>query len=270
VTRVVLLTDFGTADGYAAAMSAIIATASPGAVVEHATHEIPPGDIFGAAFTLARYASLYPPGTVHLAVVDPGVGSARRALAATIDDRHFVGPDNGLFTLVLQGAERVRIVDVARAGRGADSAPTFHGRDIFAPAAAHLAAGRPLEELGPPVVDPVLLDVPRPDHGDRVLRGHVLQVDRFGNLITNIPASLARAFVARHPDARVRVASSDGEPSDVGPLRRSYSDVAPGNVVALVGSVDLVEVSIRDGHAAGLLRADRGCRVEMVARGPRA
>jgi S-adenosyl-L-methionine hydrolase (adenosine-forming) len=260
VSRVVLLTDFGTADGYVAAMAGVIAAASPAAVVEHATHDIPPGDVFGAALALSRYATLYPPGTVHLAVVDPGVGSARRAIAATIGGRHFVGPDNGLFTFVLQGAEGVRIVDVSHAGRGRDAAPTFHGRDIFAPAAAHLARGRSLDQLGPEVLDPVLLDVPRPGRDERSIRGEVIQVDHFGNLITNIPASWARPFVATHAAARVRV-----DLTEAGPLRRSYSDVQPGSVIALIGSLDLLEVSIRDGDAADRLQATRGTRVDLVA-----
>jgi S-adenosyl-L-methionine hydrolase (adenosine-forming) len=245
VTRVVLLTDFGTADGYAAAMAAVIAAAAPDVLLEHASHDIPPGDVLAAALALSRYATVYPPGTVHLTVVDPGVGTARRPLAATLDGRHFVGPDNGLFTLVLRGAEHVRIADVGRVGRGPAAAPTFHGRDVFAPAAARLAQGHPVEDLGPPVLDPVLLAIPQPEREAGRIRGQVLQVDRFGNLITNLPAAWVHPFVADHPDARVRV-----ETVGVGALRRTYGDVEPGSVVALIGSLDLLEISIRDGHAA--------------------
>lgn len=268
MTRVVLLTDFGTADGYAAAMAGVIAAAAPAAIVEHATHDIPPGDIVAAALTLSRYASLYPPGTVHLAVVDPGVGSERRAIAATIGGRHFVGPDNGLFTLMLRGADRVRIVDVGGAGRGADAAPTFHGRDIFAPAAAHLAEGRPLGDLGPVVLDPVLLDLPAPARDEQGIRGEVIHVDRFGNLITNIPGAWAGEFAAG-ASAHVRVGRPGAHLADVGPLRRSYSDVERDAVVALIGSLDLLEVAVRDGHAARRLEADRGTPVVLVAGAPR-
>jgi S-adenosyl-L-methionine hydrolase (adenosine-forming) len=258
VTRVVLLTDFGTADGYAAAMAGVVASAAPEAVVEHASHEIGPGDILAGAFALSRYAHLYPPGTVHLVVVDPGVGTQRRAIAATVDGRHFVGPDNGLFTCVLEGARRARIVAIHESGRGPDASPTFHGRDIFAPAAAFLARGGALEDLGPSVVDPHILEVPRPERLADSVRGEVLQVDRFGSLVTNIPASWIREMGGAVGAVHVWL---DG--ADMGPIRRTYGDVPTGDVVALLGSRDLLEISVRDGNAAARLGADRGAAVEV-------
>jgi S-adenosyl-L-methionine hydrolase (adenosine-forming) len=165
-----------------------------------------------------------------------------------------------VLSLVLQGAARVRLVAVERAGLGPDAAPTFHGRDIFAPAAAHLARAEPLEDLGPDVHDPVLLDLPSPSRDGHGVRGQVIHVDRFGSLITNIPAPWAR-----HPDGagaplRVRVAGVD-----VGPVRTTYSDVATGAVVALIGSLDTLEVSVRDGSAADRLGLGRGAAVDVAA-----
>lgn len=296
-TRVTFLSDFGTADGYAAAMAGVVAAAAPAAAVEHAAHDIAPGDIFGAALALVRYALLYPPGTVHLIVVDPGVGTGRRAIAATIEGRHFVAPDNGVLTLVLRDAADARVVAVERAGRGRDAAPTFHGRDIFAPAAAYLARGEPLDGLGPAIRDPVTLEIPAPSRGGQATpagqggrgeqrrvepsaQGEVLHVDRFGNLITNIPAAWVSAGGGGHGDGDAGPGGRDagrGERErrvrvrvggvDVGPVRRTYGDVDRGELVALIGSLDLLEVSVRDGSAARRLDANRGSAVELTGAG---
>lgn len=254
MARVTLLTDFGTADGYAAAMAGVIAAAAPSARVETASHDIAPGDIFGAALALSRYASLYPPGTVHVVVVDPGVGTDRRAIAATVDERHYVAPDNGVLTFVLRDAGRARLVGLdapARGPAGAVSA-TFHGRDVFAPAAGRLARGDPLEALGDAVHAPVLLALPEPGRGVAGIEGEIIGVDRFGNLITNIPGEWAGA------GSWVRVRGQG-----VGPLRRTYGDVEPGELVALIGSLGWIEVSVRNGNAADRLEAGRGARVTV-------
>jgi S-adenosyl-L-methionine hydrolase (adenosine-forming) len=272
VTRVVLLTDFGTADGYAAAMAGVVATGAPRCVVEHASHDIPPGDILAAALALSRYADRFPRGTVHLTVVDPGVGTRRRALAATIDGRHYVGPDNGILTLVLRTAKQVDIVHVGHAiSDDAHVAPTFHGRDIFAPAAARLARGEPLETLGPALADPILLDLPQPERTADEVRGQVIQVDRFGNLITNIPAPWLEELARddRKTAGGSRELAVRLEAVDAGPLRRTYGDVPPGCVVALIGSLELLEISVRDGNGARALGASRGSRV-VVQPSPRA
>jgi S-adenosylmethionine hydrolase len=256
VTRVTLLTDFGTADGYAAAMAAVVAASAPAARVEHASHDVAPGDVFAAALALSRYAPIYPAGTVHVVVVDPGVGTHRRAIAARIDGRSYVAPDNGVLSFVLQGADRVRVVEVTDPTLVSGASATFHGRDIFAPAAAFLAAGGTLEELGPEVHDPHLLPMPQPRRTPDGAEGEVLEVDRFGNLITNIPADWLP------DDARVTV-----EGTEVGPIRRTYGDVETGQVLALVGSVELLEVSVRDGSAADRLGAGRGAEVHVVRAG---
>lgn len=260
--RVTILSDFGTADGYAAAMAGVIAAAAPSAPIDHASHSIPPGDIITAALTLSRYAFLYPPETVHLVVVDPGVGTDRRAIAAAIDGRFFVAPDNGVLTRVLQQAAdpviadpviadpTVVMLDPAAMGTGDAMSATFHGRDLFAPAAGLLARGEPLDALGSRVADPVRLDLPKAMRTDRGIAGEVIQVDRYGNLITNIPADWLGDGLSVRVDDR-----------SAGPVRRTYGDVASGEIVALVGSLDLLEVSVRDGRAADRLGAQRGSRV---------
>lgn len=253
--RIILLSDFGTVDGYPAAMRGVISTIAPGAVVADATHEIASGDVAAAAYVLARYARFHPPGTIHVAVVDPGVGSTRRALAARIDDQFYVAPDNGLLTRVLQHASSSRVVTIeAEAYRQRDVSATFHGRDIFAPAAAWLARGLPLDRLGAPIDDPVLLDLLQPQRiGDHV-QGVVEYIDRFGNLITNIPAAWLDG------SARVTIRGRD-----VGPLCTTYSDAMPGSPLALTGSDGMLEIAVRDGSAAAFLGVERNAAVDVRA-----
>lgn len=228
-------------------MAAVVAAGAPDALIEHATHDLIPGDITGAALALSRYALSYPPGTVHLVVVDPGVGTERRALAAEIDGRLFVAPDNGVLSRVLRAG--AAFVAVRLDDTGADSA-TFHGRDVFAPAAARLAAGETLARLGEPLQNPLALDLPEPARHEDGIYGEVLHVDRFGNLITNVPAEWVRAA----GDAWLGFRR-------VGPLRRTYGDVPDGELLALIGSLDLLEISVRNGSAADRIPAGRGAPV---------
>lgn len=246
-TRIVLLTDFGTRDGYPAAMRGVISSIAPHAVVDDATHDIAPGDVDAAAYVLARYARFHPPGTIHLAVVDPGVGSERRALATEIDGQYYVAPDNGLLTRVLQRATTSFMVTLATAEyRLPEVSATFHGRDVFAPAAAWLARAIPLHELGPTIDDPILLELPQAMRHGTTISGVVEYIDRFGNLITNINAEWINA------DSRVVI-----EGKNVGPLRRTYADVKRGELIALTGSDGLLEIALRDGSAAAALGVER-------------
>lgn len=258
-TRITLLTDFGTADGYVAAMKGVIASICPDAAIDDATHAIPQGDVAAAAFALARFWRLYPPGTVHVVVVDPGVGGDRRAIAARADGRLLVAPDNGVLSRVFaaEAPDAIVSLDDPSYHRTPVSA-TFHGRDIFAPAAAHLARGEPPAALGSPVDDPVGLPWPSPSRGrDDEVIGEVVHVDRFGNLITNLPA----AWTRRAREVRV------GDVG-IGPTRRTYADVERGELVALIGSLGLLEVSVRDGSAAERLGAVRRTPVTAVGAPP--
>jgi S-adenosylmethionine hydrolase len=255
VPRITLLTDFGTRDGYVAAVKGVLAERAPGVLIDDATHDIPPGDIRSAAWALSRYWRLFPAGTVHLAVVDPGVGSDRRALAARVAGRLLVAPDNGVLGRVLDECPPDLVVSLENPEyRRPEPSCTFHARDIFAPAAAALALGVPLEELGPPVADPIILPLPRPDCRGDAARGVVVHVDTFGNLITNLPERCVRAATT------VRIG---GRP--IGPLRRAYAEVEPGRPLALIGSAGLLEVAVRDGNAASVLGVGLDAVVEVAS-----
>src|SRR5688500_752262 len=172
--RATLLTDFGAQDGYIAAMKGVIASIAPSSFVDDAGHDIPHGDVLAAAFAIRRYWKLYPPGTVHVVVVDPGVGTERSAIALQAEGRFFVGPDNGVFTFIpSENAVKLTIPE--------GSSHTFHGRDVFAPAAGTLLAGKPLRHLGDEAGVQVALHIPQPSG----TTGEVITIDHFGNLITN-------------------------------------------------------------------------------------
>ena len=240
---ITLLSDFGTADGYVAEVKGTLMSRSPEAVIVDVAHDLPAHDIEAGRLALARYWRKFPSGTVHFAVVDPGVGSARRPLAVESDGRFLVGPDNGLLSpaLLLAGAKAVELPVPPGA------APTFHGRDVFAPAAALLAAGSPVDALGAPVTDP---EIRRTREARRVadgaIEGVVIPVDRVGNAVTNLLA--AHGGVVEVGKLRL-------------PVLRTYADVAPGTPLALVGSSGLIEIAVRDGNAAALLGLARDATV---------
>jgi len=240
---ITLLTDFGTADSYVAEVKAVLLSRAPGAMLVDITHQVSPGDVRAGQYLLARAWRRFPAGTVHLAVVDPGVGTARRALAASEGGHWFVAPDNGLLSF-LQSPRFVSLPIPAGA------APTFHGRDVFAPAAAALASGARLEDLGSPITDPNHSPLPTPHHDGVGVVGEVLYLDRFGTLISNIPGAQVE------PGVRIRVAGTD-----VGVVRRTFGDVERGTLVAFVGSGGTVEVAVRDGSAARLLGVGVGAEV---------
>jgi S-adenosylmethionine hydrolase len=220
--------------------------------VDDIAHDVEPGDVRGAARALARYWSRYPPGTVHLVVVDPGVGTARRALACRADRRFLVGPDNGVLSPALLAPEAA-CVRITEGGGPRRVTPTFHGRDLFAPAAAALATGRPLAGVGAEVTDPVLLSEPRPTKSGEAATGEVIGIDRFGSLTTNLPGDWCA------PGGFVEILGRRLE------LRRTYGDVEPGELLALLDSEGRVEVAVRDGSAAVLLGAAAGVPVRLLS-----
>jgi S-adenosylmethionine hydrolase len=247
---VTLLTDFGTADGYVGEVKGTLLSLAPGATLVDIAHDIPAGDVAAACYVLGRVWRSFPEGTVHLAVVDPGVGSARRALAAEAGGHCFVAPDNGLLSAVFasEAGRAVKLSVPAEASR------TFHGRDVFAPAAARLAAGAALLDLGAHVSDPVTLPAPLLKVAGGDLVGEIIHVDRFGTLVTNLP----REHVA--PEGRVRVAGHDL------PLKATFADVPQGEPVAFVGSGGTLEIAVRDGRADVVLGLSRGTEVRATAR----
>jgi len=245
---ITLLTDFGTADGYVGEMKGVLASLAPTSPIVDIAHDVAPHDVDGARLTLARYWRRFPEGTVHLVVIDPGVGSARGALAAASEGRFLVGPDNGLLSpALLHGGARCVSLAIP-----SGAAPTFHGRDVFAPAAAQLAQGASIESLGEIAESPEIRRTPEATRrDDGAVQGEVISVDRFGNAVTNLLAMRG---------GQVRVAGLTLA------LRRTYADAAPGEAIALVGSSGLVEVAVRDGSAAALLGLVRGSSVVLMPR----
>lgn len=248
---ITLTTDFGLSDGYVAAMKGVILGIAPQATLVDITHQIAPQNVREAAYVLATTLPYFPPDTVHVAVVDPGVGSARRPMAARIDGSYCVGPDNGVFTYLLQAASQPALcvhLDNPAYWRPQVSR-TFHGRDIFAPVAAHLASGVALPALGTPLVDPVRFAVQEPEQQpDGNLCGQVVHVDRFGNVISNIPGGwlAGRIWTVRLAGQQI-----------AGPSL-TYADAAPGQLLALISSDGTLEVAVREGSAAERLGVAAG------------
>ncbi len=247
---ITLLTDFGTADGYVGAMKGVIASLAPSARVVDVTHDILPGDVRGAALALETAAPYFPPSTIHVAVVDPGVGTTRRGVAVEAGGQVFVGPDNGVLALAARRDRRVFVLDRARYHLEAVSA-TFHGRDVFAPIAARVATGFRPSNLGTKTDDFCELPLPRPSVSRAGLVGEVIHADRFGNLITNVVAEDLARLGGRAQSDRLRV--HVGRRRLSGGLARTYGDAASHALLALVGSSGRLEIARRDGSAAALL-----------------
>ncbi|HEY9479619.1 MAG TPA: SAM-dependent chlorinase/fluorinase [Gemmatimonadaceae bacterium] len=240
---ITLLTDFGTSDGYVGEMKGVIMSRARGVTVVDISHDVRPQDVEGARLAVARYWRRFPSGTVHLVVVDPGVGSARAAIAVSSDERFLVGPDNG----VLSPALLARDARAVALPLPTHASATFHGRDVFAPAAALLASGAVLDDLGAPHESPVIRRTPEARRlSDGRVAGEVIAVDRFGNLITNLVAMNG---------GTVSVASRSLV------VRRVYADVAVGELTAVIGSLGFVEIALRDGSAAATLGLGRGAPV---------
>lgn len=247
---ITLLTDFGDQDGYVAAMKGVILGLAPDAILVDITHAIAPQAVQQAAYVLAQAVPFFPPGAIHLAVVDPGVGSARRPLAIQTPTAAFVGPDNGLFSLVIESAPSLTCVHLDRPQFWRENpGATFHGRDIFAPIAAHLARQTPLSQLGAPISDPVRLPIPAPQRlPDGTMTGVIIHVDHFGNLISNIPADWLTA-------ARWRVHIG---PITIAGVQPHFAAAPPGALLTYCGSAGTLEIAVRNGSAAQALGAGVG------------
>lgn len=258
-STVLFLTDFGIKDGAVAACKGVMWSIEPSLRIVDLTHDVPPYDIETAAEVLEQALPFYPAGTVAVAVVDPGVGSERKATAILTKKGHIlVGPDNGIFTLVMQseGIERAVELRDTRFFRSGQTSSTFHGRDVFAPVAAHLAAGTPLDSLGPPIV-PVTLNLRPARIADGRIEGAVRYIeDPYGNVVTDIPATLLDSLDARIGDSlEVRV----GARTLRVPWRNTFSDVPRGQALAVMHSRGLLSFSINQGDFAsrfGVKRKD--------------
>lgn len=272
---IALLTDFGTQDPYVGVLKGVIAHLAPEVCIIDLTHDVPAGDVRLAAFYLWQSVPYFPEGTVFLAVVDPGVGTARRALAAAWPGHTCVAPDNGLLTYLLVNRPPSAIHTLTSASHRLPLvSATFHGRDIFAPAAAHLARGEPIQRFGPGVADPVLFSLPElhANEGPEV-RGVVLHADRFGNWVTSLGRLQADgdawAFEPwlpgcrrlRIPRAGLALRLPDGT---LLPLRATYGEVGEGSLLAYIGSSGLVEIGVNRGRAVDLLPHLKDQAVSLV------
>jgi S-adenosylmethionine hydrolase len=273
---VTILTDFGNRDPYVGIMKGVIARIAPEARTIDLTHLVPPGDILAGSLALLQAVPFYPPGTVHLVVVDPGVGSHRKPIAAAAGSALFVGPDNGVFTYVFDRLGFKKAVELANpAYRLPAVSNTFHGRDVFAPAAAHLAAGVALDALGPEVAEPERLPLPRFEERDPgVILGEVLPPDHFGNLPTSIgwldwealapwlPVGISpRRFPASQ--AHVSLKTAGGGQTALDGIYHTFSDVARDELVAIIGSERHLDIVVNRGSAQEKLGAQTGDEVVL-------
>jgi S-adenosylmethionine hydrolase len=272
---VTLTTDFGLADAYVGAMKGVILGIASGSDLVDLTHQIAPHNVREAAFALWASYRYFPSGTVHLVVVDPGVGGDRRAVALRTATAYFVGPDNGVFSYV-KASETVAAVEIlVRCYRLQHVSDTFHGRDVFAPAAAHLAAGVPLTQLGPPITDLQVLPPPQLAVRANRIVGEVLHADRFGNLITSIGqfewagktarltpvpwAAGGRPLEIEATRATIRIGDIE-----LAGIRRSYAQAEVGDTLATIGGSGQLEIAIREGNAAKALGLRTGDSVDIT------
>lgn len=254
-----LLTDFGTRDAYVASMKGVILGLNPEATLVDLTHEIPPQDIRAGAMVLAGAAPYFPPDTIHLAVVDPGVGCGRRALAARARGQFWVGPDNGLFHLIFSREPPALLVSLENPAYFLPQvSATFHGRDIFAPVAAHLSLGVGLNRFGPAIPAPVPLDFPEPVCTSEAIRGEIIYVDHFGNLVSNVPAAALQSWAGGR-GLHLRLGSLV-----ITGLSRTYAEAPPGEFLALIGSHGYLEIACAQDSAAGRLAKGPGHPLEIL------
>ncbi len=257
---VTLTTDFGTKDSFVGALKGVIWSICPSAHIADISHEIPPRDVLAGALMLGRAYPFFPKGSVHLAVVDPGVGTSRRPVALRFDGHTFVGPDNGLFTVVLKRAEEqgkpLEIISLENKKYFLPKvSSTFHGRDLFAPVVAHLAGGVQLAKLGPSISDLQRLSMPAPEKVTNGWHAHITVIDVFGNCTTDLPAE----FLTDRAEIIFRVNGHE-----VHGLVTSYGHAQPGDLIALVNSETLIEIAVANGSASEFLGARVGDLVEVV------
>lgn len=255
---ITLTTDFGLQDYYVSAMKAVMIDIAPDVRLVDISHEIPSQDIMAGSWILKNSVMLFPPNTVHMVVVDPGVGTDRKAIALQIDDQYFVGPDNGIFSLLTEEKEFRAIRLTNKEYLRDNPSNTFHGRDIFAPAAAHLSRGINLEELGEPVEDLVTYRWTVPIADKDGLEGMVIHIDKFGNLITNITESLIEDVIGEK-SVKIYVGNTI-----LHKIASTFGAVTEGEPVAYIGSSGMLEIGINKGNAEQMLGVQKGAQISLI------
>ena len=262
---ITLLTDFGLADPYVGVMKGVILTVNPGARIIDISHHVKAGSISRAAGIIQDTYPYFPEGTVHITVVDPGVGGKRRAIILRAQAHFFVGPDTGIFWPIIQAHQNIKIIHITETKYFLpDVSDTFHGRDIFAPVAAHLSRGADPFEMGPVISNPVKLQLPAPHQEGGTLYGQVVNVDHFGNLITNIHRKEIEEFTGdKTPVIRLENLIIEG-------IRGIYAESGKGEILSLFGSSGYLEIAVNQGRASDLLGLDEaeiiGLGVEVSLR----
>jgi S-adenosylmethionine hydrolase len=255
---ITLTTDFGTDDPFVGILKGVILSIHPKAEIIDLTHGIEPYNVLQAAWVLKAAVPYFPKKTVHVAVVDPGVGGQRRPLAVQNGPHTFVGPDNGVFTSMLNPQSRCFELTQKKYFLKNVSA-SFHGRDVFAPVAAWIAKGTPLKSLGRPIKDPKTLDLPQPSWNGTALTGEVIYIDRFGNAATNIP----REMISQHCPHFQKLTVKLGR-NVIRSLATHYSEVSPGKTGAIINSWNALEIFKREGHAARSLKLKPGRTIQVM------
>jgi S-adenosylmethionine hydrolase len=255
---ITLTSDFGLQDQYVSAMKAVILGIAPDVRLTDISHDIPAQDIMAGAWVVRNAAFLFPPGTVHLVVVDPGVGTARHPVVLKIQDQYFVGPDNGLFSLFFKEFEYEAYKLTNPKYWRKEVSKTFHGRDIFAPVAAHISKGVPLEELGEPIDELVTYHWAVPIADKDGLQGWVVHIDRYGNLITNISQNLINEHI-QGKSVKIYVGNTM-----LNKIVSIFGEVEEGEPAAFIGSSGMLEIGINKGNAARMLSVDKGAQISLV------
>jgi S-adenosyl-L-methionine hydrolase (adenosine-forming) len=248
---ITIATDFGTADGYTAALAGVVKSIAPNSEIISVTDHLT--SIIKTSLVITRYCFLYPRGTIHLVIVDPTVGTVRRPLVGTNGKYFFVGPDNGIFTrIILVNADMMWYEIDCTKLPAQEKSNTFHGRDIFAPAAALLSSGITPDELGRRISNPITLDLPVPVQRGNDIFGEIIDVDSFGNLIINIPGNMLKT------SSKITISNM------IIPLGKTFADVEPGKPIAYIGSLGFLEIAINMGRAEKCLNIDVGSKIKVT------
>lgn len=255
---ITLTTDFGLQDYYVSAMKAVILGIAPDVRLVDISHEIPSQDIMAGSWVIKNSAMLFPPDTVHVVVVDPGVGTDRNAIALRIEDQYFIGPDNGIFSILTEQKEYEAVRLSNPDYWGSQTSSTFHGRDIFAPVAAHLSQGIPLEDLGEPINKLVTYRWAQPIADKDGLQGWIIHIDKFGNLITNLSADLIEEAIGNR---KVKIYVGN---TILDEIVSTFGSVLEGEPVAFIGSSGMLEIGINKGNAREMLGVQKGAQISLV------